>query len=364
MSLLLKAMVGGLVRLGLVLLVGSSLASILGLLYPVNRELDLGRYEYPSYGYEVQSVYLPSAVPVVSQAMGPGTCLVSVWMTRLRAGASEVGPSQLDVTAPSCPDDNSRFPARLRIAGSAATTRDWIDINADAARTLGVGPGDSVEVMVAPDLPEVRLSVRKIFAVRATGAAAAAMAPSQAMFAHLPAGAQPGYGLALVRTPADQFMPRLETGPVKSRLEQAKGYPPVTTTTSALLRKSDELSSNSLGLVRTIGALAVLGVLLLSLRELDVFRRRWLPAVQLVHNLGGSAGRLILATSTMAAAVSVIAVSAGLVLAESAFKLGIAASCLPPTLQPWLVRVWAGAALASVAFCAALGLASHRRVRR
>jgi hypothetical protein len=100
------------------------------------------------------------------------------------------------------------------------------------------------------------------------------------------------------------------------------------------------------------------------LRELDVFRRRWLPAVQLVHNLGGSAGRLLFAMSAMAAVVSAAAVSAGLALVRSAYTSGVVASCLPPTMQPLLVRVWIAAAIACILFCGALGLASHRRVYR
>lgn len=364
MTVLLAAMRGGLVRLGLVLLVGSSLAYTLGLLYPVHRELDLGRYEYPSYAYEVEGVFPPSVVPAVSQAMGPGACLISVWMTKLQAGASQVGPTELDVTAPTCSGDSTRFPARLQVAESAVATRNWIDVNADAAQALGVSPGDNVEVMLGPDLPPVRLIVRRVFALRATGAAAAAMAPSEALFPHLPGGQQLGYGLALVRTPVEQFMPKLEAGAVKEQLEQAKGYPPIATAASSRLRTADELSSNSLGLVRTIGALAALGVLLLSLRELDVFRRRWLPAVQLVHNLGGSASWLLFTMSAMAAVVSAAAVSAGLALARSAYTFGVVASCMPPTLEPLLIRVWAVAAFACILFCSALGLASHRRVFR
>lgn len=353
---------GGLVRLGLVLATGSSLAFALGLLYPVQRELDLARYEHASYTYEVDGVFPQPVSSAVSMAIGPDTCLVSIWLTTLRSAVAEIGPTELDAVSPSCLADQSRFPARTMVAEGSVTSPDWIDLGADAARTLHVGPGGTVDVMVAPTVPPVALRVRKVFAVRATGAAAAAMAPAEVLFAHLPEGEQGGYGLALTRTPPPDFLPRLATDPLRSELEAAKGYPPVVTSVSSRLDGASKSSSNSLGLVRTIGALAVLGVVALTLRELDVFRRRCLPVVQLVHKLGGSGSRLLAGYFGLAAVVGVAALSLGLLIARAGYTFGIVASTMPPTLAPLLVTVWSGAIAVPLAFFAVLGPWSRTRI--
>lgn len=360
--LVLKPAWGGLVRLGLVLATGSSLAFALGLLYPVQRELDLARYEHASYTYEVEGVFPQSVSSAVSVAIGPDTCLVSVWLTMLRSEVAEVGPTELDGVSPSCPAGQSRFPAATMVAEGSDTSPDWIDLAADAARTLQVGPGGTVEVMVAPTLPPVKLRVRKVFALRAAGAAAAAMAPADVLFAHLPEGEQGGYGLALTRTPPPAFLQRLATDPLKSELEAAKGYPPVITTVATRLDGAAQSSSNSLGLVRTIGALAVLGVVALTLRELDVFRRRCVPVVQLVHKLGGSGSRLLAGYFGLAAVVGVTALSLGLLVARAGYTFGIVSSTMPPTLAPVLVVVWAGAIAVLIAFFAVMGPWTRKRI--
>lgn len=351
-----------LVRLFLALAVGSTLAFILGLLYPVQRELDLARYEHASYSYEVEGVFPPTVSAAIGAAVGPRSCLVSVWVTVLRHAAREEGPTELDAVSPSYAQGVSRFPPATRLAGHSAGSRRWIDLNADSARALHVGPGDPVDVQVGPDLPPVRLTVRGVYAVRATGAAAAAMAPAEVLFAGLPAGAQAGYGLALTRTPPAEFLPRLSQDPLKRSLEAAKGYPLVVTATSARLAGAADASTHSLGLVRTVGALAVLGVAGLVVRELDVFRRQCLPAAQLVHRLGGPAPRLIATLLGMASLVAVGATTGGLLLAYAAYRFGVVASCFPPTLRPLLPWVSLSSAALPLAYVVTAAPLACRRL--
>lgn len=360
--LALKLGASGLLRLALVLAFGSSLAFTLGLLYPVQRELDLARYEYALHQYEVEGVFPAELAPAVSAAIGPDTCLVSIWLTSLHAGSTDLGPTELDATSPACSTGLSRFPAATLVTAGKTDTTSWIDLNTDAARKLGVAPGDTVDVMVTPDQAPARLTLRNVYAVRATGAAAAAMAPADVLFAQLPGGQPGGYGLALTSTPPSQFLPRLERDPLRSELEKAKGYPPLVTTVDARLARASDLSSNSVGLVRTIGTLAVLGVLALTLRELDIYRRRCVSVTKMVHRLGGSAGGLLGGFVGLAAFVGVVALSLGLILAYAAYRFGIVASSMPPTLGSLLLAAWAGAAAVPVVFALVMGPLSVRRV--
>lgn len=362
MTVVHQAMLGSLMRLALAVAVGSTLAFALGLLYPVQRELDLARYEHSSYQYEVEGVFPQPIATVVETAIGPHTCLLGVWLTVIRSGPHSIGPTEIDAASPACAQHTSRFPPVTMLAARATTGPAWIDLNADAARALHVRPGDSVGIQVGPDLPPVRLAVRGIYALRASGAAAAAMAPAELLFSRLPSGAQGGYGLALARTAPTQFLPRLAQNPLKNALEAAKGYPPVVTATSTRLEQASDTSTQSLGLVRTLGALAILGVAGLIVRELDAFRRECLPAVRLVHRLGGAAPRLLLCLLACASVVAISATVAGLLLAYAGYRHGVVASCFPPTLDGLLRWLSVGSAALPLGFLALAGLLMRHRL--
>jgi hypothetical protein len=143
-------------------------------------------------------------------------------------------------------------------------------------------------------------------------------------------------------------------------LEAAKGYPPVVTATSARLARAADASTHSLGLVRTLGALAVLGVAGLVVRELDVFRRQCLPTLALVHRLGGRASRLLLVLLGSACIVVVGATLTGLLMAYGAYRFSVVASCFPPTLLGLLPWVSLGSAALPVAYVVTAGPLTSR----
>jgi hypothetical protein len=345
-----------------VIFIGSGLAVALGLLYPVQRSLDLARYDHPTYRYEVQGVFPVTTEPAVHEAVGGGSCLVSLWQTDLVAGSLSAGPTELDAMSPSCPDAVSRFPASALVAHRQVNGPAWIDIGADAARALKVWVGSHVSVTVGPGIEPVPLTVRDIYAVRATGSAFAAMAPADVLFGHLPADAGAGYSIVLTDTTPAQVQARLDTSPVRPQLEQAKGYPPTVVSTDQLAQTAAESSATSLGLVRTIGALSAIGVLLLGLREFDVFRRRATPAIVVIHRLGGSLMASVVGAFCVAAAVSAAAITVAVVVARAAYSLGWVASCFPPDLGPSLLGAWAVATAASAAWSVLMARLTYQAV--
>ena len=346
---ILRPLQGLLARLGLVIFIGSILAFALGLLYPVQRSLDLGRYSDPTYRYEVQGVFPLGTGAVVEKALGPRSCLLALFATELGAGSLSAGPTELDAMSPGCPGGMSRFPSSTRVAHSEVAGPAWLDVGVDAARALRVWTGSQVEVSLGPGIAPVALTVRDIYAVRASGSAFTAMAPASILFAQLPVGAGPGYSTALTDRPAGEIETRLAASPARPELERAKGYPPFIVSESTLAERAAEASTNSLGLVRTLGALAVIGVVLLVLREFDVFRRGSSQAIAVIYRLGGSLTACVTSAFAAAAVVSTVAIGSAAVLARFAYAQGWMASTFPPDLDRLLLAVVAGTvALAAV----------------
>ena len=358
----LRPLRGQLARLGLVIFTGSSLALALGLLYPVQRSLDLGRYRDPTYRNEVQGVFPVGTGPAVIEALGPRSCLIAVWHTELSAGSQSAGPTELDAVSPECPNGVSRFPSSARVARGDVAGVAWLDIGADAARALHVWTGSQVNVSVGPGIEPVALTVRDIYAVRATGSAFAAMAPAQTLFAHLPSGVDAGYGIGLTDLPASDVEARLAASPTRPELERAKGYPPIIVSEDSLAEAAADMSTNSLGLVRTIGALAAIGIVLMVLREFDVFRRGSQRTIAVIHRLGGSLRASVISTFVAAAAVSTVAISSAVLLARFAYSSGWLASCFPPDLERLVLAIWAASVISAALWAVVMARLVYRDV--
>lgn len=349
----------GLTRLALTLLVGSALAFALGLQYQVQRELDLIQYENASLEFELEGTFPVDAEKQLIQALGPQSCLQTVWATEFRSTTSVIAPAELRGLSAECSSAHPVWPDAALVQKSATSPEQWIDLNADAAKALGVYPGDTVSVFVAPDLPEVAFTVRGIYAVRGMGAAAFGLTSASVLFrATSTEGA--GYGTALTNSTPAEFMPKLERPPLREVLIAAKGYPPVVIDRDSRLAEASDNSANSLGLVRTIGALAVLGVGALALREFDVFRKGCLKPLDMLHRLGVDRPRLAAVYMASAALIGTVSLLGGLAISFAAYSQRILASCFPPTLHPTLVWLAVGSVLLSM-LASALAWVSLRK---
>ncbi|MBI2781630.1 MAG: hypothetical protein HYX55_07535 [Chloroflexi bacterium] len=309
----------------------------------------------------MQGVFPADTADAVLEALGPRSCLVALWHTELSAGSMSAGPTELDAMSPACSNGVSRFPSAARIAAGDVADAAWLDVGVDAARALNVWTGSEVKVSVGPGIEPVVLTVRDIYAVRATGFAFTAMAPAQVLFAHLPTGVDPGYSIGLTDLLPTEIEARLAASPVRPELENAKGYPPIIVSERDLADSAAQLSMNSLGLVRTIGALAAIGVILIMLRELDVFRRGSQRTIQVVYRLGGNLLASVASAFAAATAVAVLAISGAIFLARLAYSGGVLASTFPPDLEPLVFFIWLGTVMSAVVLTALMARLTYRQ---
>lgn len=165
-----------LARLVLVLLTGTCLAGLLGLIYPVQREMDTSMYARAPYTTVVNGIFPSAVADGVTRVLGVRSCLVSMWMTAVGSASVQPLGSSVLAVAPNCHPDAMPLPAQAVAAGPFADVgADWIDLSADLAHDLHVGLGDAVSVGVDPD-SSIRLRVRSIVAVRESGWQYTAMA--------------------------------------------------------------------------------------------------------------------------------------------------------------------------------------------
>lgn len=325
-----------LVRLAVVLLAGTALAGLLGLIYPVQRELDTSIYSRATYSTVLSGVFPATLADELTTALGGRSCLVSLWMTDVRSASVEPLGTNVQVVAPACHPDATPLPGPAVEAGPAGGVGvGWIDLSADLARDLRVGLGDSVSVGVDPDT-SIELRVRNIVAAREPGWQYVAMAPGEVLMAHLEPELR-GYGRALTALPAEEALRRIDASPVGHALSATKLYPPDAFAVSDLAADAAEESVNSLGLIRTVGALALVGVGLLILREIDVFRRRANAVLGFIHQIGGDLAASSRVVYSVAFAVSAAALTGGLALAWVAFSARLVSSCFPPALNGLLL---------------------------
>jgi hypothetical protein len=332
-----------LARLVLVLLTGACLAGLLGLIYPVQREMDTSMYSRAAYTTLLSGVFPSTVADELTGVLGDRSCLVSLWMTAVGSASVEPLGSSVQAVAPNCHPDAMPLPAQAVVAGPATDVgADWIDLSADLARDLHVGLGDAVSVGVGPD-NSVTLRVRSILAVREWGWQYVAMAPGDLLMRWEPPDDR-GYGTALTFLPPEEALARLAASPVGKRLEATdvdEAYPPDVSAVADLAATASEQSANSLGLIRTVGAFALAGVGLLILREIDVFRRRANTYLSFVHQVGGdiaASGRTVHVTAFGSSAA---ALSGGLLLAWGSFSSRLVASCFPPVLNGLLLGAYA-----------------------
>ncbi|WP_028708823.1 hypothetical protein [Propionicicella superfundia] len=353
-----------LARLGLTVLVGAGLAVLLGMIYPIQREIELGAYSHGQFDLWSSTAIPAAQLPIVDAAIDAPHCVTALWFTRLTAADHVIDNVQLAPLAPTCDERVTPFPDATVIAGSRSTTTErWIDLTADAAKDLGVAPGDTVDVGTGEDLPPVTLTVRAVFAVRQTGAEYSAQAPAEPLFAAAPEPQE--YGQVYVAgLSADELAARLSTPEIRRMLEATGSYPVDSESRAGLEARTDQAATTGLGLIRVIGALAILGGLGLAVRELDVFRRAVLPVLDLTHQLGGDLGRIVPRVTAMATLTAGTAIVVGAALGSLAFFGAWLTPGLPPTQVRLLGLVVAGTVGVVAVTGAAFGVHTLRSLER
>lgn len=349
-------------RLAFVIFIGASLASVLGLMYPVQRELDTSMYSRATYAAVINGIFPVEDEAQLGETVGAPTCLVSSWTTAVGSVDSAPQLTHVQVVGPDCDASAFPFPSETVVSGPSVAAGDWIDISADLAQALHASIGDKVTVQVRQGLPTIQLTVRSIAAVREPGWQFVAVAPGARLMRELPAGAQK-YGTMLTAAPGPEALARIEGNLVSAKLKKTKFYPPEAHSVNELAREAEEQSASSLGLVRTIGALAIIAISFLVGREMHVFRGKAQEVLQLVHVFGGDVAAAARIVHLVAFVTGGIAIAAAFAVAWSGFEGGVFACCFPPALNGLAIDSYLGL----MVILACVGVLSYaalvRRVR-
>ena len=357
-SLLRRLLGGQVLRLILAVTVGVGLATALGLAYPVQRELDTASLNRAAFASEAQFVMPATNGQTLSDALSSPHCLATWWTTSFSLGNRQTGTGYLYGLSPDCDQSQTPFPDQTRYAYRPVAGDHWIDLTGDAAHDLGASVGDTVSVFTGADQQPLRLVVRGLYAVR-TGGPYGGRTSASVLFPAQQDGAAAYYSTLFSADPADTLTASLAR-PELSALMDAKA-PAVVTTRTELLAVASDNSAASLGLVRVIATLALLGGLAFAAREADVFRRRLVGVLDPVHELGGDAPRLLRTWTLVGLSLGGAAACVGVLLGTLPYVAGLLSPTLPNAVVAPLAVAAGGALAAFLALGAASFMLSARR---
>lgn len=313
------------IRLALAILVSAGLCLPLGFVFAVQRALDPDRH--------ATVIHVTSADrDRVAQDFGPTAYTAAEWTLPVRHGDDETAVRAM-VTDTTGPEARGFFSGDTAIASQEVEGNRWIDVSADLARQLGVGPGDTVE---AGTDPSVELTVRSIHMLRLDGYPLVAQIPSDAF------DSKDDYqSILIISGSASGIEDNLNDSFYKERLLEA-GYPglePIRPFTELHAHQA-ERSFIGLGLVLGTAVLAAVAGVAILLRESWVYAKAISPTLGLLADLGTAPRELRRVPLLLGALALAVGVTGGSVIGLLPYQLGL----LGPGLPPSLYGAWAGAA--------------------
>lgn len=339
---------GDLLRMAGALFVAAGLTLAIGMIYPVQYVLDTAGYRETS-ARSVGPVVAPVDTREVSTALdGASVLLEAVILTEVIMGARAVDNVSLTVVADATSDlDLTLMPEVTRTAGSHRADR--IDLSADIAATLDVGPGEVVEVRVGPE-DLVALKVGGVYGTREFGSRGIARVSAEVLEGKIDP-------LALVPTQVrtDASPETLESAMARDPwrsglLEDGYTEPFEAASMADSLRTAEEGSRRNLGLIVAIGIVSLIALIGVVVTEtiglMRTSRRRGAVLVTLGMTPRGFVTPVVVATG----AVSLVALGAGGAAGRLAYTTGWLAPALPSALEPgWWGVVTVAALVASTA---------------
>lgn len=344
-----------LLRLGLVVAGVCGLTLALGMLYAVQRELDLAAWARATY--DTQSVVELGIDDVdrVRQDLGSDAFLLAEGYGPLSTDNGSVTVHNISFIYTSTPETSEIgwFSPETRVEGPAEVGEAWIDLSSDLARQLGASLGDTVR-----DIDGVGLRVRSINAIRMEFPEVAQV-PASLTLPTLDADIT-YQTVLLARGPEDRVRKVLADDFYTSRL-RAGGYLDDAGSIDAEIAEPreeryqymQEYTETSLTLVIVVSILAAAGGLIFIVREVLVFISSSALTIVLLNDIGVSARR----------SGSILAISGSIVVGVALVSGGLLASLayhglLAPVVPPALVPVWWGA-IAAVALVGIAVVAAH-----
>ncbi|MEO7130777.1 MAG: hypothetical protein ABIZ07_05320, partial [Dermatophilaceae bacterium] len=325
---------GDLVRLAAAVTAAVSLAVALGLIYSVQRELNLAPYSRGLYDTTADVMFVPSDVDRVLADFGPDDTFLGAWWQASIAvpGSSATIDADVIMTLTPHTTDVSFFPAATRVDGPAAVGDDeWIDLDAALARALGVGPGDAIEIPTTGGA-RIPYTVRSVHAQRLDSRPYSALASAVPAFRETRGTDEETMSLLMVRGKTGPEVATILAQPFyQQRLHEGKLEEAFVTSRSSLLESVSRSSSTSIGMVLVLAVLALAGGIGMAAREIDVFGRRYEARAALLYRLG-MPGRESAPFGLVAVTVVVTAaLAAGGVVGSEFYTRGVLAPTLPPS---------------------------------
>ncbi len=325
-----------LVRLAAVLCATAGLTLALGMIFPVQYELDTAGYRETAALTSAPSMARPDEVDDIRAALdGAPTAVYIDFFTEVSASNGRtIGPISLWALLGERIDaEATLMPDATRVAGGPRDPRDdgdWIDLSADIAATLGVSPGQQVEAGVATDEP-IRLTVRGVYAVRSTGVAGMAMMSGAALARHDPGIDLTSNSLATAAAP-EAVETMLNEPPWSSRMNARYGGPVDVERTSDQLLLAQDHAFGNFGLTLGISLIAYVALLAILVAEavatVRTFRNRAAVLLELGARPRAVHGGLLLGVGL----TIVLAIPAGAALGMLAYTTGFAGPTLPPAV--------------------------------
>lgn len=326
-------------RLFFAILIGVTASSVIGFLYPIQRALDLSSHSLANFNsqavYVLGSEYESAALPILG---AKDTCLSTTWSTHFTYKGKMAAPGILYGIGESCPADLTAFPLETRYASAEVANDQWIDLTADTASLLGVKPGQKIEVFNGYSEPPLTLTVRGLYATRPNGGYS-----GQASASVLFSAMQDSEGKAFT-----SLWSRLSPNELSTKLDQlaqaginvSETYHSITSIKD-LRTIDDENSSASVGLIKLVSTLALLGGVAIALRELDLFRRKLQLAARLSHQLGGQVDNIMRVWTAVALTTALSSTILGIGASAGVYLMGYLQPTFPHSVIsdaiPWLM---------------------------
>lgn len=346
-----------LVRLGAFVFVASAAVASLVLMFPVSTYYQTIDLTESRFDIEIDGLISDQVIMAADGIAERGTVVAFVTLNPAVLTAGNRVADNAFVALTRMPDrlDASWFPDSTEVARGDPGTNDWIDVSADVARTLGVGPGEEVRVPILGS--GATFKVRRVLATARFGLRHVAAGPLTDTAATLLAGAE--YGTTptalLMRTRAtpDEVRSILDGVPGGSKLQvMSRSEWLAQSTVDPLLSEPVQISATLLGL-------AILTALALREGHELVVRRR--HAFTILVALGASQRRVIGAALVGEGLAVAIGLVGGWWLTEMVAYRSVFAAALPLVFRPPLIVALISA---WVLYVVTVEIAASRRLRR
>jgi len=341
-----RTIAGDLVRLAAVLCAAAGLTIALGMVFPVQYELDTAGYRETSARALAPIEALPEEVDDIRRSLGAETAVYIDFYTVLYANDRTIGHVSLWALLGDSPDTEvTLLPESTRLSGPPRDPDDggdWIDVNADVARALGIGPGDTVRAELGADEP-TSFQVRGVYAARATGLSGHALVSGNAV-ARLEPTVELTSNSMVTAASAAEVERMLTASPWPERMGELYGLPLTSEKLSDHLQAARDHAVANFGLVLALSTIALLALLSIAIGECFALVRGFARRAEVLAELGTRSTTLYGGLVLGAAAISTAALVLGAALGMLAYTTGLAGPGLPPLLVP----VWWLAAAAAV----------------